>query len=63
MRKDQLILQGVLLLLQCLLVQTLLSLLKENIELLTWLMLTISTSQILLVNTRLLMESYLKHAT
>ncbi|XP_039816371.1 uncharacterized protein LOC120678968 isoform X2 [Panicum virgatum] len=35
------------------------SLLKENIKLLIWLMYTISTSQILQVNTRLLTESYL----
>ena len=52
MQKDLLVLQGVLLLLQCLLVQMLLYLLKENIKLPTWPMFMISTSQILQVNTR-----------
>lgn len=52
MQKDLLVLQGVLLLLQCLLVQMLLYLLKENIKLPTWPTFTISTSQILQVNTR-----------
>lgn len=61
MQKGRLVQQGVLLLLQCSLALMLLFHLRANIELLTWLMFTISTSLILQVNTRLVFLGSLNH--